>query len=245
MVEKVDEILRELKNNVEGTKQVLKQWEETLLFERRPERTFTFQELRDEFDRSISARHSAMSDNGKAIGKNVSSSYRTLVVRPEPSDWKAYTDYVSNIVIDGFGVGIMTSVQYLTKQLQACNIPESDVAPLLEVQMLLKDGRIQWKPDLGLGDEDDIGVLRMFSQWSKRYMSTGDLMKRLDVGEGTYTIEIEEDYDVLNSIGQLQQVPYCLGAKAVRCIAIRVVGFQEIGVSASMPVKCSITPENC
>jgi hypothetical protein len=35
MVDKVDEILRELKHNVEGTKKVLKQWEENLLFERK------------------------------------------------------------------------------------------------------------------------------------------------------------------------------------------------------------------
>ena len=206
MVDKVDEILRELKHNVEGTKQVLKQWEENLLFERKPDKTYTFQELREEFDKSVSARHTVISDNGKEIGKNVSSSYRTLVVRPEPSDWKAYTDYVSNIVIIGFGKGITTSIDYLTNQLRASMVPESEVPPLLEVQMVLEKGQICWKPDLGDGNDDDIGVLRMLAQWSKRYLSTGDLMKRLDVGEGTYGREIEEDYDVLNSMSQLQQV---------------------------------------
>ena len=206
MVDKVDEILRELKHNVEGTKQVLKQWEENLLFERKPDKTYTFQELREEFDKSVSARHTVISDNGKEIGKNVSSSYRTLVVRPEPSDWKAYTDYVSNIVIAGFGKGITTSIDYLTGQLRAAMEPEAEVPPLLEVQMLLEKCHICWKPDLGNGDEDDIGVLRMFAQWSKRYLSTGDLMKRLDVGEGTYGREIEEDYDVMHSMSKLQQV---------------------------------------
>ena len=72
--------------------------------------------------------------------------------------------------------------------------------------MVLEKGQICWKPDLGDGNDDDIGVLRMLAQWSKRYLSTGDLMKRLDVGEGTYGREIEEDYDVLNSMSQLQQV---------------------------------------
>lgn len=117
MMDKVDDILRELKRNVDGTRKVLEQWEENLLFERKADRTYTFGELREEFDKSVSARHTVINDNGKAIGKNVSSSYRTLVVRPEPADWKAYTDYVSNIVIDGFGRGIVASLDYLTGQL--------------------------------------------------------------------------------------------------------------------------------
>lgn len=119
-MDKVDDILRELKRNVDGTRKVLQQWEENLLFERKADRTYSFADLREEFDKSVSARHAVINDNGKAIGKNVSSSYRTLVVRPEPADWKAYTDYVSNIVIDGFARGIVASLDYLTGQLLVC-----------------------------------------------------------------------------------------------------------------------------
>lgn len=216
MVDKVDEILRELKHNVEGTRAVLKQWEESLLFERKADRTYAFADLRDDFDRSVSARHAVINDNGKAIGKNVSSSYRTLVVRPEPSDWKAYTDYVSTIVIGGFAAGITTSINYLTRQLLACNDPDGDVPPLLEVQVVLRDGAIRWAPDLGAGDSDGPGVQRMFAGWCKRYLATGDLMKRLDVGEGSYAREIEEDYGVLASVGALQAA--VLGNRA-RCEA--------------------------
>jgi hypothetical protein len=118
MVEKVDDILRELKHNVDGTKAVLKQWEVNLLFERKPDKTYSFGELREEFDKCVSSRHTVINDEGKKIGKNVSSSYRTLINRPEPSDWKAYTDYVSSIVINGFAAGITASITYLTAQLQ-------------------------------------------------------------------------------------------------------------------------------
>jgi hypothetical protein len=72
--------------------------------------------------------------------------------------------------------------------------------------VVLENGAICWKPDLGAGDDDDIGVLRMFAQWSKRYLATGDLMKRLDVGEGSYGREIEEDYEVAHSMSELQSV---------------------------------------
>lgn len=69
---------------------------------------------------------------------------------------------------------------------------------------MLQDAQICWKPDLGDGDDDGPGVLRMFRQWAKRYLATGDLMKRLDVGEGTYGREIEEDYDVMFAFSELQ-----------------------------------------
>jgi hypothetical protein len=118
MVERVDDILSELKNNVDGTKEVLKEWEANLLFERKVDRTYTFNELREEFEKCMTNRHAVINDEGKKIGKNVSSSYRTLINRPEPSDWKAYTDYVSSIVINGFASGITASISYLTKQLQ-------------------------------------------------------------------------------------------------------------------------------
>jgi dynein heavy chain, axonemal len=180
------------------------------------DRTYTFAELREEFDKSVSARHTVISDNGKEIGKNVSSSYRTLVARPEPADWKAYTDYVSNIVIAGFGRGIATSVDYLTGQLRTAGAPESEVAPLLEVQMVLESGSIAWKPNLGVGGEE-VGVLRMFAQWSKRYLDTGNLMKRLDVGEGSYGREIEEDYEVQHSMSELQHVRFSTFHEVQRC----------------------------
>jgi hypothetical protein len=88
---------------------------------------------------------------------------------------------------------------------QAPDKPESETPPLLEVQMVLDKSSIRWKPDLAEGDDNGIGVIRMFGGWSKRYLATGDVMRRLDVGEGSYRREIEEDYDVLHAVSQLQE----------------------------------------
>lgn len=70
--------------------------------------------------------------------------------------------------------------------------------------MLLEKNSICWKPALSDGSGGSDSVLKMFRQWSKRYLATGDLMKRLDVGEGTYGREIEEDYDVMFAFSALQ-----------------------------------------
>lgn len=77
--------------------------------------------------------------------------------------------------------------------------------------MLLQSNEICWRPDLSDGgDGEGESVLHMFRQWSKRYLATGDLMKRLDVGEGTYGREIEEDYDVMYAFSTLQVRPFIL-----------------------------------
>ena len=89
--------------------------------------------------------------------------------------------------------------------MQAPDKPDTETPPLVEVQMLLQSNEICWRPDLVDGANDEGGsVLHMFRQWSKRYLATGDLMKRLDVGEGTYGREIEEDYDVMFAFSALQ-----------------------------------------
>jgi hypothetical protein len=88
--------------------------------------------------------------------------------------------------------------------LQAPDKPESETPPLVEVQMLLESKKICWKPALSGSQDGGGSVQHMFQQWSKRYLATGDLMKRLDVGEGTYGREIEEDYDVMFAFSALQ-----------------------------------------
>lgn len=95
---------------------------------------------------------------------------RTLKVRPDPREWKAYTTYVSEIVIGGFAKGIIVSIDYLTQQLDAAATESGEgIPPLLEIQMALEKEHIKWKPDLEDGDDDSIGVRAMFKQWLKKF----------------------------------------------------------------------------
>lgn len=89
-------------------------------------------------------------------------------MRPDPREWKAYTSYVSEIVIGGFAKGIIISIDYLTQQLDARGMEANEIPPLLEIQMVLEQEAIKWKPDLNAGDDDSIGVQTMFKQWMKK-----------------------------------------------------------------------------
>jgi hypothetical protein len=47
------------------------------------------------------------------------------------------------------------------------------------------------------------GVRDMVKKWLMSFMEIGGLMKRLDIGEGAYTKELEEDYDVWDAMNQV------------------------------------------
>ena len=81
-------------------------------------------------------------------------------------------------------------------------LSKSDSAPLLEVQLELLAPDIVWKPELGEGGTSK-GVRDMIRKWLMSFLEVGQLMKRLDVGEGNYSKELEEDYDVYDSMNQV------------------------------------------
>ena len=44
-----------------------------------------------------------------------------------------------------------------------------------------------------------------FNSWVGSFQSVGTLMKRLDIGEGNYMMELEEDYNILNAVSTIQE----------------------------------------
>lgn len=47
------------------------------------------------------------------------------------------------------------------------------------------------------------GVRDMVKRWLQHFCEIGNLMKRLDVGEGNYAKELEEDYDVYDAMNSV------------------------------------------
>ena len=43
----------------------------------------------------------------------------------------------------------------------------------------------------------------LVTRWLGGFLEVGSLMKRLDTGEGSYAVELEEDYCVYDALGQV------------------------------------------
>lgn len=78
---------------------------------------YSFEELSDSSSALLSQRHSEMRDAGKDIGKLLSGSNRILKASKASAAWRAYVDYVSDVVIQGFSTAITSSTKYLLQQL--------------------------------------------------------------------------------------------------------------------------------
>ena len=73
---------------------------------------------------------------------------------------------------------------------------------MLEIQLELVAPEIVWKPELGEGSVKP-GVRDLVKKWLQSFLEIGQLMKRLDVGEGNYAKELEEDYEVYDALNQV------------------------------------------
>lgn len=56
---------------------------------------------------------------------------------------------------------------------------------------------------------DGKGVRDLVKKWLMSFCEIGGLMKRLDIGEGNYTKELEEDIDVYDAINQVSTYLTC------------------------------------
>ncbi|CAF96140.1 unnamed protein product, partial [Tetraodon nigroviridis] len=105
-----------------------------------------FQILSD-IEESVTKQHTLVRSAGEQIHNLLQENQSLLGVSDlDSSEWKAYTDYVDNIVLTGFCSAIRCSLQYLldyTDAAQRC-------APLFEVQLLLSGNEMTFDPPLDL-----------------------------------------------------------------------------------------------
>ncbi|KAK9808985.1 hypothetical protein WJX72_007373 [[Myrmecia] bisecta] len=217
LVKDVNETLTTVKGNVKRTSETLKDWSLNLMFERKEGKVYTFEELNASFKELINARHAAITDGGKDITKLLSNSNRTLKVSKGAGSWKAYVDYIGQIVVDGLAHCIIASVEHLFQQIDPESMVKNEIAPLLEIGLELAAPDIVWNPELG-ANTANTGVRDMFNAWLKSFLDIATLIKRLDTGEGNYAKELEEDFYVYDAISQVQAV---ILSNEVKCDAFK------------------------
>ena len=204
-VKEVDSILKTIKSNVENTVKILAVWSKKLMFERKEGKTYGVEEFRDFNKTIISARHQEVATDSVEITRLLSASNKTLKSSKGSHHWRAYVEYVNDIVMDGFCQAILTSVTFMYQQIDPETMAKNETPPLLEVSLELVAPDIVWQPEIGQ-DGNGTGVRDLFNSWIKGFLHIGTLMKRLDIGEGNYVLELEEDFQLMDAISAVQNV---------------------------------------
>jgi len=154
----------------------------------------------DEFDlkhkENVGMKVMSTGEGGKEIHKFVKDSSEALKVSKVASIWKAYVDFVNNIVIEGFVASIAVSLQALCEIFSPESIARNEALPLFEVKMELVEDKIVFDPPFLAKPPTEPSLRLTVDGWLKDFFATVTAMQRLDMSAGDYLNEIREHFQM-------------------------------------------------
>ncbi|KAM6297516.1 dynein axonemal heavy chain 9 [Aegotheles albertisi] len=147
-VHDLEQRIQKAKNNVEEIQTIVQSWV-LPIFERRDGKRESLLSLEDCQDR-LERRYSLIRESGLRIHSLVKENQSLLLAEPSSDIWKAYVDYLDEIVLDGFFTAIECSLRYLLENTD----PKAGLAPLFEVKLDLVIPDLIFRPSLDPGTND-------------------------------------------------------------------------------------------
>uniref|UniRef100_A0A8B9DZR5 Dynein axonemal heavy chain 9 n=1 Tax=Anser cygnoides TaxID=8845 RepID=A0A8B9DZR5_ANSCY len=141
-------VTQKAKNNVEEIQTIVRSWGSPI-FERKDGKKESLLSLEDCKDR-LEKRYSLIRESGLRIHSLLKENQSLLTADPAADVWKAYVDYVDEIVLDGFFTAIECSLKYLLENTD----PKAGLAPVFEVQLDLVIPDVIFRPSLDPGTND-------------------------------------------------------------------------------------------
>uniref|UniRef100_A0A672VBH7 Dynein axonemal heavy chain 17 n=1 Tax=Strigops habroptila TaxID=2489341 RepID=A0A672VBH7_STRHB len=190
------------KDNVEEIQSIVRSWVSPIL-ERKDCKRESLLVLEDCRDR-LEKRYSLVRESGQRIHSLLKENQSLLVADPASDIWKAYVDYVDEIVLDGFFTAIECSLKYLLE-----NTGEW-LAPLFEVQLDLVIPDLIFHPSLDPGTND--GFYDMVESLLNDIYGISSLVPRLAEHSGFlhYQADMEDMADLADMrrelMGRVQAV---------------------------------------
>ena len=172
-VKELNHILETIKGNVEKTRELLAEWSENVMFHRKEGKTYEVAEFAEQQKTLQETRDKAIAEAAAKIAKLLSASNKIIAVPRASHAWREYTEYVNEIVMEGFSAAILASVAYLTEQVDPTIVAANETAPLIEVSLELVAPDITWSPEVGAsGDARNPGTRDYFNGWIERIHRT-------------------------------------------------------------------------
>jgi dynein heavy chain, axonemal len=216
-VKQVFEVMRTMKTSLCEVQGVLRGWDAPLM-ERKPKPVD-----RDEFERSHknykATRYTAIKEGSKEIHNMLKEVNKVLKCSNTSPDWRAYVDFVNNVVVDGLSKCVCSSLNYLLDQIDPDCMRKAGLLPMLEIRMELVDTDVVFSPEVGFqhstnssdgstttsttsSSKGGKGVRDLAHGWVGSFLQVAALFKRLD-NEGNYLREMQVDMHVQSLVAQL------------------------------------------
>uniref|UniRef100_A0A8C3J4X5 Dynein axonemal heavy chain 17 n=1 Tax=Calidris pygmaea TaxID=425635 RepID=A0A8C3J4X5_9CHAR len=174
------------KLNMEKIRQLMEECSATPLFERKDNKETALLDLEGKVS-TLTKRYAAIRDTGMKIHEMVKENENLFKADKSSQIWLDYVGYLDEIVLDGFFNLIHKSLQLLLNNM-------AEVAPLFEVRMELRDGKVQYRPSLESGDEGSF--LGLMESLLNDIFSAATCIPRLLERRLSYKISLEEQMDL-------------------------------------------------
>ena len=201
-VQETETILKTLKDNVSKVQAILEKWSSNPLMERKDQRIYHVDELQSQHEEVVSDRCDKIVEAGEAIHEIVALSNKVVKVSKGAQSWRAYVEYINNIVIDGFALTTVNSLKFLRNQVDPVFIKRGDIQPLVEVKLELELPEILFDPCLD-GSSGRQSLRDAVYGFMRDFYSVGCQMKRLDTKDGDYIKELEESLTVRKFVDEI------------------------------------------
>jgi dynein heavy chain len=203
LVSEAHATLGEMKANMLSIEKVLDEWAALPLMRRKEGKTYSPAAFVEEHEVYLESRYKAITESAKLIHKLLSNSNATLKVSKGAPSWRAYVEYVNDIVLNGLSRTVVHSLDYLLAQVDPSAAARAggskaaggDFAPMLEVELLLANGDVRFSPALGLAPSRE-GILDRIHALIADFYECVRLVSRLERQDGDFCKEVEENEDV-------------------------------------------------
>eukprot|EP01038_Epipyxis_sp_PR26KG_P005405 gene5405-7492_t len=199
-VKEVNEMLQMLKGNLKKVEQTVSIWRTLPIFDR-GYKTVSTVEFINLQKKTRQAKLQTVKEEGQEIHRVLKETNKKLKVSQGLPDWKAYVDFVNNVVVFGLSDAMSSSLKAMAAQFNPKYLEANSLPALIEIQLDLINQRVCFIPEVGFvegeGVDRETGIMNISFGWINGMLGLSSAFKRLDTSEGTYLRELCEAPDVL------------------------------------------------
>jgi dynein heavy chain len=184
-------LLTTMKTNMGEVEEILQTFEKPMLEPQK--KPVTMQDFDAQQKALLATFDKTIKDGANTVHKLVKNSNDTLKVGPSP-DWKAYLEFLNNIVVSGLAGSVRISLEQLLTSLDQQEVTEGldERSPMLEIMLDLneKTAEVLYDPPIDMSHKNCLrnNVLG----WVQGFYKTTTAFKRLE-REGSYKREMNQD----------------------------------------------------
>lgn len=187
-VASVSEIASTIKQNLKRIYNILHKFNDTPMIERK-QKPISPEEFENINKSRIAAKQILIAEGGKEIHKLMKEGADVLRTSRYTAHWRAYVDFVNNIMMEGICSTIEASMVVI------CDIIspyKSDVLPLFEIHVELSENGINLDPPFE-HTATGVGICDMAKSWVSEIYNISTLVVRLDSQSGDLFAEMSEN----------------------------------------------------